>query len=106
MPSKYDAETKERVVRLFHERREDAPTESFLASFRRVRELTGIPVDTMRGWVTRAQIDAGERPGTSSSEREEIRRLKRENAELRRANEILKTASAFFAAAELDRRTQ
>jgi len=60
----------------------------------------------MLGWVTKAQIDAGERPGTTSSEREEIRRLKRENAELRRANEILKTASAFFAAAELDRRTQ
>jgi len=106
MPSKYDSETKERVVRLFHERREQAPVESFLASFRRVRELTGIPVDTMRGWVTRAQIDAGERPGTSSTEREEIRRLKRENSELRRANEILKTASAFFAAAELDRQRQ
>jgi len=106
MPSKYDSETKERVVRLFLERREAAPGESFLASFRRVRELTGIPVDTMRGWVTRAQIDAGERPGTTSSEREEIKRLKRENAELRRANEILKTASAFFAAAELDRLRQ
>lgn len=95
MPSEYDAETRERVVRLFHERREAAPTESFLASFRRVRELNGIPGDTMRGWVTKAQIEAGERPGTSSSERGEIRRLKPENAELRRANEILKTASAF-----------
>jgi transposase-like protein len=93
MPSKYDVETKERVVRLFLERREQAPTES----------LTGIPVDTMRGWVTKAQVDAGERPGTSTAERDELRRLKRENAELRRANEILKTASAFFAAAELDR---
>jgi transposase-like protein len=103
MPSKYDSETKERVVRLFLERREQAPTESFLASFRRVRELTGIPVDTMRGWVTRAQIDAGERPGTTTAERDEIRRLKRENAELRRANEILKTASAFFAAAKCER---
>jgi len=60
-------------------RREQTPSESFLASFRRVRELTGIriPIDTMRGWVTKAQIDAGERPGASSSEREEIRRLKR-----------------------------
>jgi len=103
MPSKYDSETKERVVRLFLERREQTPTESFLASFRRVRELTGIPIDTMRGWVTKAQVDAGERPGTTTAERDEIRRLKRENAELRRANEILKTASAFFAAAELDR---
>lgn len=103
MPSKCDTETKERVVRLFHERREAAPTESFLASFRRVRELTGIPLNTMRGWVTKAQIDAGEWPCATCSEREVIKRLKRENAELRRANEILKTASAFFAAAELDR---
>lgn len=54
MPSKYDSETEERVVRLFLGRREQAPTESSLASFRRVRELTGIAVDTMRGWVTKA----------------------------------------------------
>jgi len=106
MPSKYDAETKERVVRSFHEWREQASTESFLASFRRVRELTGIPIDTMPGWVTRAQIDAGERPGTTSADRDEPKRLKRENAELRRANEILKTASAFFAAAECERLRQ
>lgn len=85
--------TKERVVRLLLERRAQAPAESFLASFRRVRELTGIPVDTMGGWVTKARVDAGERPGASSSEGEEIGRLTRENAELRRANEILKAAA-------------
>ncbi|HRN30493.1 MAG TPA: hypothetical protein PK890_12445 [Terrimesophilobacter sp.] len=82
-------------MRLFLERREQTPTESFLASFRRVRELTGIPVDTMRGWVTKAQVDAGERSGTTTADRDEIRRLKRENAELRRANEIVKPTSAF-----------
>jgi transposase len=58
--------------------------------------------ETVRKWVRRAEVDAGERPGITSEERGEIRQLKREVAELRRANEILKSASAFFAA-ELDR---
>ena len=102
--TKYDSETKERVVRLFEERRSEAPEETQRASYRRLHELTGIPVDTMRGWVMRAQVDAGQRPGMTTVEREEIKALKKENAELRRANEILKTASAFFAAAELDRK--
>jgi transposase len=53
--------------------------------------------ETVREWVRRAEVDAGQRPGTSSEERVEIKRLKREVAELRRANEILKAASAFFA---------
>jgi transposase len=102
--TKYDLETKERVVRLFEERRSEAPEESQLASYRRLRELTGIPVDTMRGWVNRAQVDAGQRPGLTTAERDEIKALKKELAEVKRANEILKTASAFFAAAELDRK--
>jgi len=58
--------------------------------------------ETLRKWVRQAEVDAGTRPGVTSEESAEIRRLKRENAELRRANEILKAASAFFAA-ELDR---
>jgi len=58
--------------------------------------------ETLRKWVRRAEVDAGERPGITSEERTEIKQLKRENAELRRANEILKAASTFFAA-ELDR---
>ena len=98
--AKYDPETKERVVRLFEERRLEAPDEMQRASFRRLHELTGIPVETMRGWVMRAQVDGGQRPGFTTSEREEIRALRKEVAELRRANEILKTASAFFAAVE------
>ena len=100
MASKYDPEMRERVVRLFRERRSEAPEESPTASFRRVHELVGIPIDTMRGWVRRAEVDAGERAGVTRSEHEELKRLRRENAELKRANEILKTASAFFAAAE------
>lgn len=100
----YDQETKDRVIRMFMERREEAPEESQAASYRRLNDLTGIPVDTMRGWVARAQIDAGQKPGLTTAEREEIKTLRKEVAELKRANEILKTASAFFAAAELDRR--
>ena len=97
--TRYDQETKDRVIRMFMERREEAPHESRSASYRRLHDLTGIPVDT-----DRARIDAGDKPGLTTTEREEIKALKKEVAELKRANEILKTASAFFAAAELDRR--
>jgi transposase len=62
--------------------------------------------ETLRGWIERAEIDAGERPGVPSATEARIKELERENAELRRANEILKTVSAFFAAAELDRRVR
>ena len=69
----------------------------------RVAELLGIgSPETVRKWVRQAEVDAGSRPGTTSAESAELKRLKRENAELRRANAILKAASAFFAA-ELDR---
>jgi transposase len=54
--------------------------------------------ETLRKWIRRAEIDAGQRPGVTTAESEQIKALKRENAELRRANEILKSASAFFAA--------
>lgn len=104
MASKYDPETRERVLRMYGERRSEAPQEPLRSTLQRVHELVGIPVDTIRGWVARAEIDAGKRPGLTSSESADIKALKRENAELRRANEILKTASAFFAAAELDRK--
>jgi transposase len=63
----------------------------------------GISAETLRNWVRRAEIDDGVRPGLTSEERERLKALERENRELRRANEILKSASAFFAA-ELDRR--
>jgi transposase len=62
----------------------------------------GVNSETLRKWLRRSEIDAGARPGVTSEELAEIRRLKKENAELRRTNEILRTASAFFAA-ELDR---
>ena len=64
----------------------------------------GCTAETLRKWVRRAEQDQGKRPGLTSDERERLKALERENKELKRANEILKTASAFFAQAELDRR--
>ena len=73
------------------------------AAIAAVAQKLGIgSTETLRKWVRRAEVDSGARPGVTAEEAGEIRRLKRENAELRRANEILKAASAFFAA-ELDR---
>jgi transposase len=101
---KYDQETRDRAVRMFQDRRRDFPDESALQARRRVGELLDVKPETLRGWIERVEIDAGQRPGVPSSVEARIKELERENAELRRANEILKTASAFFAAAELDRR--
>ena len=69
---------------------------------KRVADQLGVGVETLRGWVKQAEIDAGVKPGVTSAEAERVRQLEQENRELRRANEILRRASAFFAA-ELDR---
>ena len=98
---RYPPELRERAVRMVAEIRGDH--ESEWAAMGRVAELLGVKTpETVRQWVRRAEVDAGDRPGVRSEESAEVRRLKRENAELRRANAILKAASAFFAA-ELDR---
>ena len=102
-PRKFDEETRARAVRLYQDRLRDH-RESKLAARRHVGQLLDINPATLRNWVEREEIDTGERPGTPTDVEQELRRLQRENAELRRANEILKTASAFFASAELDRR--
>lgn len=108
-PRKFDEETRARAVRMYEERRRDQ-NESKLEARRRVGELLDIKPATLRNWVEAAEgkscdgrVKSGSDGGVSS-ESEELRTLRRENAELRRANEILKTASAFFAQAELDRR--
>jgi transposase len=81
--------------------RPDYPSE--YAAMTAVAQMLGIgSPETIRTWIRRNQIDAGDRPGVTTAAQAEIKKLKRENAELRRANEILKAASAFFAA-ELDR---
>jgi transposase len=98
---RYPPELKERAVRLVQEIRAKDPADRTAVS-RTARQL-GIGTESLRQWVKQAEIDAGRVPGVSSEEAAEIRRLRRENAELRRTNEILQAASAFFGA-ELDRR--
>ena len=94
-PRKYPDELRERAIRLVLDIEEE--TGNTTAVCRRIGEELGINSDTLRGWVKRAQIDSGKRPGTASGDAARIRQLERENAELRRANAILRTASAFFA---------
>lgn len=101
-PKKYPDELRERATRLAVEARQD-PTRS-AGAVTRIAEQLGINSETLRVWVKRAEVDAGARPGVTSADAARIVELERENGELRRANEILKTASAFFAAAELDRK--
>jgi transposase len=101
MPRQYSPEFRQRALRLLDTTMEASEVSEFEA-IRSVASKLGIAEESVRRWRRKAQIDAGLRPGTSSSEHDEIRRLRRENAELRRANEVLKSASAFFAA-ELDR---
>ena len=99
--TRYPAELRERAVRMVADVRGDH--DSDWAAMGRVAELLGIgTAETVRKWCRQAQVDGGERPGVTSEESAEVKRLKRENAELKRANGILKAASAFFAA-ELDR---
>ena len=100
-PSKYPRVLRERAVRMVVEVRADYPSE--YQAMTAVAQMLGIgSPETIRTWIRREQVDAGDRPGVTTDAAVEIKRLKRENAELRRANEILKAASAFFAA-ELDR---
>lgn len=89
---------------MYQDRRREKPGESQLQARRQVGELLDVAPATLRGWIERGEIDAGERPGVSSETAARIKELEREVGELRRANEILRTASAFFAAAELDRK--
>ena len=98
---RYPPELRERAVRMVAEISDQHDSE--WAAIGEVARLLGVgTAETVRKWVRQAQIDAGSRPGPTTEESAEFKRLKRENAELRRANAILKTASAFFAA-ELDR---
>ncbi len=100
-PSNYSPELRARAVRMVAELTPDYPSQ--YAAICAVAKKLGIgTAETLRKWVRRAEVDAGQRPGTTSAEHAEIRRLKREVAELRRANDILKAAAGFFAA-ELDR---
>lgn len=96
---KYPAEVRDRAVRLVQQHRGDYPSE--WAAISSIASKCGMTAETLRKWVKQAQADAGESIGLTSDERARLRELERENRELRRANEILKAASAFFAR-ELD----
>jgi transposase len=99
--TRYPPELRERAIRLVREHRGEHPSE--WATIESVAGKLGMTPETLRKWVRRDEIDQRRRPGVTSGERERIRELERENRELRRANEILKAASAFFAR-ELDPR--
>lgn len=100
--SKHSAEVRERAVRLVFEQSEAHGSQ--WAAIVAIAPKLGCTPETLRRWVRQAERDAGGRPGLTTSERERLKQLERENRELKRANEILRKASAFFAQAELDRR--
>jgi transposase len=98
--NKFSAEVRERAVRMVQEHRGEYPSQ--WAAIESIAPKIGCTSQTLLGWVKREEVDSGE--GVTTSERERLKALEREVKELRRANEILKLASAFFAQAELDRR--
>lgn len=99
--NRFAPEVRERAVRLVQEHREQYP--SLWATVQSIAPKIGCTAETLQEWVKRAEVDAGVRAGTTTADAQRIKELEREVKELRRANEILKTASAFFAQAELDR---
>ena len=100
--NKFSPEVRERAVRLVQEHRGEYP--SLWAAIESIAPKIGCVPQTLLDWVKQAEIDTGARPGVSTTEAQRVKDLEREVKELRRANEILKLASAFFAQAELDRR--
>ena len=102
-PKKYPEEMRDRAIRLVEDLLADPEIDiSVTAACSKVGQQLGINRDTLRGWVKQVQIDTGARPGLATDDRRRLKELEAENRELRRANAILKTASASFAA-ELDR---
>jgi transposase-like protein len=100
--NKFSREVRERAVRLVQEHRGEYP--SLWAAVESIASKIGCVPQTLLTWVKRQEVDSGVRDGVTTAEKQRVKELERENKELRRANEILKLASAFFAQAELDRR--
>lgn len=99
---RYSDEEKAQAVRLVRQLRAELGTDH--GTVKRVAEQLGYGTESVRAWVRRADVDAGTAPGTSSEDAARIKALEQENRELKRTNEILRKASAYFAQAELDRR--
>ena len=100
--NKFSPEVRERAVRMVQEHRAQYPSQ--WAAIESIAEKIGCVPQTLHTWVRQHEVDAGQRDGVSTADAQRIKDLERENRELRKANEILKLASAFFAQAELDRR--
>ena len=100
--NKFSPEVRERAVRMVREHRGEYP--SLWTAIESIAPKIGCVPQTLNEWIKRDQIDSGARDGITTTERDHLKALERENKELRKANEILKLASAFFAQAELDRR--
>ena len=101
-PMRYPPEFRERAVRMLLEQQDQY--DSQWAAMNSIAVKVGCTAETLRKWVRQAEQDLGIRKGVTSGERERLKELERENRELKRANEILRKASAYFAQAELDRR--
>ena len=101
-PRKYPDELRERATRMAVDARKDPATRA--GAIKRISDQLGMHPETLRNWVRQAEVDGGVRPGTTTDDATRLAELEREVRELRRANEILKTSAAFFAAAELDRK--
>jgi transposase-like protein len=99
---KFSPEVRERAVRMVHEHREEYP--SLWAAVESLAPKIGCVPHTLYEWMRKHEVDSGVRLGTTTADKDRLKELERENRELRKANEILKLASAFFAQAELDRR--